>query len=186
MKKLIPCAVLVAALAIAQISSACVGRTIFLGVTNAANEKLLADMASIMITERTGSSVKIQVFKDSKELYDAVKAGKISFFIESTDHAMEVVGKPKHGEAITPYQYVKGEYRKELGLVWLEPFDAGRQYAPVLTTETLSNYPALPKLLNKLSGVLSRSACARLLRSADSDAAAKKVARDFLKGKKLI
>lgn len=52
--------------------------------------------------------------------------------------------------------------------------------------ETLNNYPALPKLLAKLSGVLTNDACARLLKSADAGDTSRKAVRDFLKSKKLI
>jgi len=56
----------------------------------------------------------------------------------------------------------------------------------VLTVDTLSNYPALPKLLNKLSGVLTNDTYTKLLKSVDSSDKTRKVAKDFLKGKKLI
>ncbi|HEY6007007.1 MAG TPA: glycine betaine ABC transporter substrate-binding protein [Geobacteraceae bacterium] len=186
MRKLVSLAVLVAVLVVAQLSPACVGKTILLGISNTAPEKLLADMAAIMITERTGSSVKVQVFKDSRELYNAVRQGKINLIIEATDRAAEIVGKQKDASPASLYDFVKGEYRKNLNLVWLESFGGARQYAPVLTIETLANYPALPKLLNKLAGALANDTCTKLLKSVDSDDKAKKVARDFLKGKKLI
>lgn len=186
MKRLVSLAVLATLLIVAQLSSACVGKTIVVGVANSASEKLLADMASIMITERTGSSVKVQVFKDSKELYSAAKQGHVNVIIESTDRAVEMLGKPTDAAAKSPYDYVKSEYRKSLNLVWLEPFGGTRQYAPVLTTETLSNYPALPKLLNKLAGVVTSETCTKLLKTVDSDASSRKVSKDFLKGKKLI
>ena len=96
------------------------------------------------------------------------------------------MGKQKGAGSTSSYDFVKGEYRKNLNLVWLEPFGGARQYAPVLTTETLANYPALPKLLNKLAGALANDTCTKLLKSVDSDDKARKVARDFLKGKKLI
>lgn len=186
MKKLITLAVLTTVLIVAQISPACVGKTIMLGVPNSASEKLLADMASIMISERTGSAVKVQVFKDSRELYSAVKQGKVNVIIEATDRALEMLGKPKASGTAGSYEYVKSEYRKSMNLVWLDPFGGARQYAPVLTAETLASYPALPKLLNKLSGAVTSETCTKLLRSVDSDESSRKVSRDFLKGKKLI
>lgn len=186
MKKMISLVVVAALLISVQFSQACVGKTIFLGIFAAANEKLVAEMASLLITERTGSSVKIQTYKDSRELYEAVKQGKVNIIVENTDHALEVLGKHKGAASLSTFEFVKGEYRKSLNLIWLEPFGNTQQYAPVLTPETLANYPALPKLLNKLAGVLANDTYPKLLKSVESDDKAKKVARDFLKSKKLI
>jgi osmoprotectant transport system substrate-binding protein len=168
-----------------HISTACVGKTIHLGISNAANERLLAEMASLLITERTGSSVTVDVYKDSRELYSAVKKGNVNVLIETPGNALDVLGRQKSAGAST-LDFVKGEYRKSMNLVWLEPIGGSQQYASVLTADTLSNYPALPKLLNKLSGALPNDTYAKLLKSAESSDKVKKVAKDFLKGKKLI
>ena len=186
MKKIVSLVILVTILAAAQLSSACVGKTIHLGISNSANELLLAEMASLLITERTGSSVKVDVYKDSKELYNAVKKGNVNVIIENTGRALEVLGKQKTPGAASSFDFVKSEYRKSLNMVWLEPIGGSQQYASVLTVDTLSNYPALPKLLNKLSGVLTNDTYAKLLKSVDSSDKTRKIAKDFLKGKKLI
>jgi len=169
----------------AHISTGCVGKTIHLGISSA-DEKLMAEMASLMITERTGSSVKIDVYKDSKSLYEAVKLGNVNILIENTERAQEVLGKAKGAAPAMGIDAIKSEYRKNMNLTWLTPFGAAPQYAPVLTGDTLSNYPALPKLLNKLAGALANDIYAKLLKSVESDDKTKKVAKDFLKGKKLI
>ena len=182
MKKILGLVVMVVVLASAQMSLSCVGKTIHLGISSA-NEKLMAEMASLMISERTGSSVKIDVYKDSKSLYEAVKQGKVNILMENTDRAQEKLGKARNALGVDA---IKSEYRKNYNLTWLNTFGAVPQYAPVLTADTLSNYPALPKLLNKLSGVLSNDTYAKLLKSVESDDKAKKIAKDFLKGKKLI
>ena len=172
-------------LMIAHISMACVGKTIHLGISSA-DEKLIAEMASLMISERTGSSVTIDVYKDSRTLYEAVKQGKVNIIMENTDRAQEVLGKAKGTAPAMGIDAIKSEYRKSMNLTWLNSFGAAPQYAPVLTGDTLSNYPALPKLLNKLAGVLSNDIYAKLLKSVESDDKTKKVAKDFLKGRKLI
>lgn len=165
-------------------SYACVGKTIHLGISNP-NERLMAELASLIITERTGSSVAIDLYKDSKTLYDAVRQGKVNVLMENTDRALDVLGRPR-GAGAAGIDVIKSEYRKNYNLTWLSPFGGTPQYAPVLTADTLANYPALPKLLNKLSGALVNDTYVRLLKSVESDDRAKKVAKDFLKGKKLI
>ena len=183
MKKLLCCIVAVSILVLAQISGACVGRTLHIGVPNAPQERLLAEMMSLIISERTGTAVKVQVYRDTRELYGAVKKGEVNLLVENPGRALEVLGKPG-GQA--SQETIKSTYRSTFNLAWLEPFGGTPQYAPVLTVETLSNYPALPKLLAKLAGALNNDAYARLLKSADSGDKSRKAARDFLKSKKLI
>ena len=186
MKKLICCIVVISVLAVAQFSGACVGRTLHIGVPNAATDRLLAEMISLIITERTGTSVKVQVYRDSRELYGAVKKGEVNLLVETPDRALEVLGKQKEANGRNINDIIKSSYRSTLNLAWLEPFGGTPRYAPVLTVETLSNYPALPKLLGKLAGALNNDAYSRLLRSADSGDVSRKAVRDFLKTKKLI
>ena len=165
---------------------ACVGKTIHVGISNAPHERLLAEMASLLITERTGSTVSVDVYKDSKDLYNAVKKGNVNLLIETPGNALTMLGKQKGPGESSTLDFVKSEYRKSMNLVWLEPIGGSQQYSSVLTVDTLSNYPALPKLLNKLSGALTNDTYTKLLKSVDSSDKTKKVAKDFLKGKKLI
>ncbi len=182
MKKIIYLCIFASIITVVGLSNACVGRTVHLGISNAANERLLAELASLLIIERTGSTVQIDVYKDSNELYKAIKQGNVNVFFESPLRAAEVVGKPKD----STYDQIKREYRTKLNLTWLELFGGSTKYAPVLTAETLSTYPALPKLLNKLSGALANDTYTKLLKSVESPDKTKKVAKDFLKGRKLI
>jgi glycine betaine/choline ABC-type transport system substrate-binding protein len=115
-------------------------------------------------------------------MYNAIKQGKINFFYENTGHAAELIGKSKD----TSYDQIKGEFLSKYNLTWLSLSSGNVKYAPVLTADTLSTYPALPKLLNKLSKALENDTYTKLLKSAESSDKLKKVAKDFLKGKKLI
>jgi len=184
MKKIMCSLIIVTLLLAAHMSMACVGKTIHLGISNS-DEKLMAEMASLMITERTGSSVKIDFYKDSKTLYEAVKQGKVNIIMENTDRAQDVLGKAKSA-APMGVDSIKSEYRRSFNLTWLNSFGATPQYAPVLTADTLANYPALPKLLNKLAGALTNDTYTKLLKGVESDEKTRKAAKDFLKGKKLI
>jgi glycine betaine/choline ABC-type transport system substrate-binding protein len=170
--------------------NACVGKTLHIGILdNSPNEQLLAELTSQLITARTGTTVKIDTFKAQKDLYNSVKQGQVGLVIENTDRALEMIGKRKEpGKAAL--ESAKTEYRKSLNLVWLEPFGAaqggGQQlYAPVISNEILSTLPALPKLLQKLSGITMDPGYVKMLKS-KSDDRSKKVAKDFLKAKKLI
>ena len=169
--------------------NACVGKTLHIGVLDNPNEQLLAELASQLITARTGTTVKVETFKAQKDLYSSVKQGQIGMVIEGTDQALAMIGKPKEsGKAAL--ESAKVEYRKSLNMIWLEPFGAAQGtnpqlYAPVISNELLSSLPALPKLLQKLSGITTDAGYLKILKSRGDDRS-KKVARDFLKAKKLI
>jgi len=170
--------------------NACVGKTLHIGILDNPNEQMLAELSSQLITARTGTTVKIDIFKAQKELYSAVKQGQVGMIIESTDRALEMIGKPRiSGKA--GFESAKAEYRKSLNLIWLEPYGniqgVGNQQlvAPVISNEILSGLPALPKLLMKLSGITNDSGYGRIMKSR-SDEKSKKLAKDFLKSKKLI
>lgn len=178
----------VAALYVSPLN-ACVGKTLHIGILDNPNEQLLAELSSQLITARTGTTVKIETFKAQKDLYNSVKQGQIGMVIESTDRALEMVGKPKESGK-TALESAKIEYRKSLNMVWLQPFGTsqgtGTQlYAPVISNEILSSLPALPKLMQKLSGITADSGYAKMLKAGGDDRS-KKVAKEFLKSRKLI
>lgn len=167
---------------------ACVGKTLHIGIIDTPNEQLLAELTSQLITARTGTTVKIEKFKGQKELYNSVKKGQVAMVIENTDRAMEMIGKPRGTSARASFETAKGEYRKSLNMIWLEPYGQvqgnGQQLlAPVISNEILSSLPALPKLLQKLSGITADSGYGKMLKAKGDD---RKTARDFLKAKKLI
>jgi len=184
MKKLLASVFLTLTALCGGVSHACVGKTIHVGIITS-GERLLAEMASLMISERTGSTVKIDVYRDTNELYAAVKQGKVNIILENTERAADVLAKAK-GAPVIGYDAIKSEYRKTFNMTWLESIGGAPQYAPVLTMETLSNYPALPKLLNKLAGALQNNTYARMVHADDPEDRARKSAKDFLKSRKLI
>ncbi len=186
MKKTFSIICILATIALAQSALACVGKTLYIGVTNAPNELLFAEMISVLVNERTGTSVKIKTFRDAGEMYGAVKRGEVGVFVEEPGRALKIMARPAEGNAKAAYESAKKESRKGLNLVWLEPFGVKQYYAPVLSLETIGNLPALPKLINKLGGVVSDETCGRLLRSAKGEEQMKKAARDFLRSRKLI
>ena len=165
-------------------SLSCVGKTLFVGVTPNQNEMLLAEMISVLLTERTGTTVKILQFKDVQALYKAVGKGEVGLLVENTDRAAEVIGKGKDASGKAAYDVMKSEYRKSMNLIWLEPVGGTSVTAPVISMETISTLPALPKLINKLSNTFNEEMYSKVMKSASGDN--KKAARDFLKSKKLI
>ena len=181
-------------LAFTRQPDACVGKILYIGALNSTYEQLLSEMLSVLITERTGTTVNIKYYKDSKELYNAVKKNEVGILVENTDRALEILGRPKEENVEKAYNISKEEFRKNLNLVWLKPFvllsEAGEKsqnyYSPLIAVDVLSNFPALPRVINKLSGIMNEEIFSRMVRSVKSGEKPKKIARDFLKARKLI
>jgi glycine betaine/choline ABC-type transport system substrate-binding protein len=172
-----------------RLASACVGKVLAIGVVNTPRETVYADLISQLVTERTGTTVKVLPYGDVRELYAAVKKGEVGIIIENTDRGLSQVGKRASGSGRAVYDLLKQEYRRSLNLVWLDPVagDGGsRYYAPVIAAETMGNLPALPKLINRLTGALTEESYARLVREAKGEEKSRRLAREFLKAKKLI
>jgi glycine betaine/choline ABC-type transport system substrate-binding protein len=186
MKRFVAVAILGVLLFVGQQSQACVGKILYIGIQNSPNEQFLAEVVATLVAERTGTTVKILPFKDEKDMYAAVKKGEVGLVIENRDRALDFLSKPRDNNAKSAQETVKREYQKNLNMVWLEPMGGTPSYASVLTADTLSSLPALPKLLNKLSGIVNDEAYSKMLKSSKADEKPKKAAREFLKSKRLI
>ncbi len=174
--------------------NACVGKVLHIGISNSSGEQLLAEMLSMLINERTGTTVSIRVYHDSQEMYQAVKKGEVSILIENTSHALELLGKPPEGNARKAYAISKEEFRKSFNLVWLEPFgqlriDSGKAlayYAPIITVDAMYNFPALPRVINKLSGMVNEEVYGKFMKAMNAGQKSRAVVKDFLRSRKLI
>jgi glycine betaine/choline ABC-type transport system substrate-binding protein len=186
MKKLLSMVIVTLMLFVGAESDSCVGKILYIGIPNAPAEQILAELVATLVTERTGTTVKIVPFKEMRDVYAAVKKGEVGLVIENRDRAFEILGKPREANAKNAQEIVRREYQKNLNMVWLEPIGGTPPYSPVISTETLTSLPALPKLLNKLSGVLTDDSYSKLVKAAKNDSKPKKSAREFLKAKRLI
>jgi osmoprotectant transport system substrate-binding protein len=175
-------------------ADACVGKTLYIGVVDSAEGQLLSEILSTIVNERTGTTVKTRYYRSTRDLYDAISAKQVDMLVENTTTALLIIDRPADSDLQRTYETVKSIYEKNKGLVWFKPFGflkggdgPGHSYtAPVLKVEVLNNFPALPRVVGKLAGTISDEAYARLIKSVESGEKAKKVARDFLKSRKLI
>ncbi len=173
---------------------ACVGKTLTIGVTDTTEGNVFAEMLSTLVNERTGTTINIKFFNNSHDIYEAVRKQDVDISIENTSSAMNVLNMPQEGDIKKAYRVVKATYEKEKGLIWLKPFgftNMGNDRPPaytatILRMDILNNFPALPRLFNKLGSKIDDAAYAKLIKSVESGEEAKRVAKDFLKSKKLI
>lgn len=174
---------------------ACVGKTLVVGSTGGVQQDLLANMLAQLITERTGTSVKLVTHDSSSSAHQALLKDDLDIYVEYTGVGqVQILGGEPLPDAEQLYQAVKKRYNEELNLIWLKPlgFAAVRQgvavptqAVPVARKDTLKKFPALARLINKLSGKIDAQTIARLETQAGSQGV-KDVARTFLKQNRLI
>lgn len=179
-------------------SFACVGRTLYVGSLDTAEDKVLAQMLVLLINERTGTSVKIRYYDNNQELYNALKENdeekRVDIIVENTDDALALLKKPRPGDLDQTYKQVKELYESELGLIWLNPFgfkhaSGGEKMtisAPLVRRDVLTNYPLLPRVLNKLAGAINDETYSTLTAKVRDGEKPQNVSKDFLRAKKFI
>jgi len=175
-------------------SFACVGKTLVIGAVNSPNDRLLAQMMAVIITERTGTTVNVEYFDDHAQLFEAVKKREINIFTENTGRALQLIEKDAGSDGDLNYSTVKEEFKSQYHLVLLKPFgtlqtDAGDKSfvdVPVIASGILIDYPALPRVLNKLKGISQDKNYVKLLAAVESGDKPNQVARDYLKKKRFI
>lgn len=177
-------------------SIGCVGRTLYIGALQSNEDSLMAEILSLLITERTGTTIQIRAFKTSDELYNALKSEKelerVDIIVEDTAQALAIAKQTPGASPDQDFIAVKGYYEKELNVVWLNPFGytktAGQASisAPLLRRDILTNFPLLPRVLNKLAGAINDKAYQDLAKAVNSGDKPKNIAKDFLKKNKFI
>jgi osmoprotectant transport system substrate-binding protein len=180
-------------------SSACVGRTILIGYYDAPDQVMVANILAVFIDERTGTTVKLSRFGNREEAFEAVRQDRVSIYADYSSVLLaRFAGERPGPEEEKNLAQLKEVLNRKYNDVWLEPFGydryfsekarAGEKPGPagvMLCKDALAKFPALPKLLGKLRGVLDNETMASLL-SESEKSDPKVVARRFLKSRKLI
>ena len=185
---------------------ACVGRTIVVGYYDAPDQVMVANILAVFIDERTGTTVRLSRFGTRDEAFEAIRLDRISLLADYSGIVLSKFGGEEPGpDAARNVSRVKELLNRKYNVLWLEPFGYDRVFSPdaggspgkgagggdpgaaglMLCKDSLSRFPALPRLLGKLRGMLDNGTMEELLReAARSDPRA--VARKFLKSRKLI
>lgn len=171
-------------------SDACIGKVLTLGALNEPQDRLLAQTISLMINERTGTSVSLKFFDSSEQLYAAVERNEVGIVVENTERAARLLGRTKAEDAQAYYAAVKDVFRKRYNLVVLQPSGSAPPstalYVPAVTVDVMSNFPALPRVINKLSGIMQDDLYLNMGRNAATANDPAKAVREFLRAKKFI
>lgn len=170
---------------------ACINLELNFGVVDNAEGRMLAEIISTIILERTGVKVGLHYFENSEKLAEAVKLKQIEIMVENTASALRLEGLPAADDADVNLEAVRSAFR-EKGLVWMKPFgfmkktDSGITFhtASIVTREVLDKFPGLPRVLNKLV-VIDDETRLQLLAEARNKKT-RQVAKDFLIAKRFI
>lgn len=175
----------------------CVGRKLVLGSVESERPGMVTRIISILIHERTGTTVEVKFFPDSAKLLSAVNKGKVDLYVDYVESALDRL-KVNDPSMVRPerFKVVKRRFEEELNLIWLKPMgytgmDLNGKHLGLASTvvrkDTLKTFPALPRLLEKIGTkvVLDDAKLDSLVSRAKTEKAAK-VARQYLKEVKLI
>jgi len=176
-------------------ADACVGRKLVLGSLETDRQGMVSRILTVLIRERTGTTVEVKFFSSEAKLLEAVKKEKVDLYVDFVDSALQRLEHSTEGLADEDrFRQVKRVFDEEFNLVWLKPMgftgstDSSRgQAATVVHKGSLKKFPALPRLLEKIGTrvVLDNNLLDDLVRKGQSKKPAK-VAREFLKEVKLI
>ena len=178
---------------------ACVGKTLIIGAVNRPDMNTMSQMLSILINERTGTTVVTKSFNSFPALMDAMKNGKIDIMLDYSGRCyIDVLGNKPERNAQKVFAAVKEVYQREKNQVWLPPFGFSENgvitgncgatpavAAPVLRKSTLEKFPALPRVLEKLAGKVNNATITRLSNES-RHGNVKEITRKFLKENRLI
>jgi len=87
-------------------AEACVGRILSVGFVQSAEGQVMAEIVSTLISERTGTTVSVRVYKSSQELYDAVKVKQVDILIENTTKALQVLNQSSESAQKRAYEEI--------------------------------------------------------------------------------
>lgn len=179
------------------IAHSCVGRTLYVGAMHTPSDKIMSEMLALLINERTGTTVQTRFFDSREALYTALKSNveeeRIDILVEDTIDAMQVVKQTADKDQQKNFLTVKAIYEKDLGVIWLNPFGFSNSQgggesisSPLVRRDVLTNFPLLPRVLNKLAGAITNKSYDDLNQKVTSGEKPKNAAKDFLKKKKFI
>ncbi len=177
-------------------AQACVGKTLVIGASANAQQQVLAQLLAVLISERTGTTVKVVEFETHQQIHQALLKADLDMYVEYTGAGqIDILHAEPLTDARALYKSVKTAYNQDLNLIWLKPLGfqaegvtpAGvpAEAAPVVRKDTLKKFPALARLINKLGGRVDAEEIRKLEAEVGSQPP-RKVARTFLKQERLI
>jgi glycine betaine/choline ABC-type transport system substrate-binding protein len=179
---------------------ACKDRLLVVAVGDSIDQVIMGQMLSILINERTGTTVEIVQPGDIQASHEAVLQGKANIYINYVGMAgAGTEGLNALDEPQKAYILVRRSYMEKFGMVWLKPFgfqgplpqaapsgEVDRTLAaPVTTKDIIKKFPILDRLINKLAGQVDNKTLEELRKKSENQDVEITV-REFLTSHKLI
>ena len=174
-------------------SIACTNFPINVGVMDTPQGRVLAESLAILINERSGVTVGTHYFKTAAEMDKAVADKRLEMIIEDTSSALTKLGIDVSADPEKNLERVKEEYKAK-EMFWLKPFAFSSKdgngmttlTVPVITRKCLAQFPALPRLIGKLSKAVDDKAIRQLVKGVKGGKKPKNMGKDFLVEQNLI
>jgi len=175
----------------------CVGRLLIVAITHSQDQLIMGQMLSVLINERTGTTVNVIDMGDLKTCHEAVLKGKADIYIDYIGKGLaSTAGSSRVDDPQKIYTLVSQRYMEKFGMVWLKPFgfsgpltdggnDHGTLAAPVATKRVLRRFPVLDRVINKLAGSIDNDTLKELRKQTENQDVRETV-RAFLAAQKLI
>src|SRR5210317_942292 len=131
---------------------ACKGRVLNLAVGDSIDQAIMGKMLSILINERTGTTVEIVQLEDTNAAHEAVLHGLAEIYINYLGMAQTGTEGPNAlDDPRKAYILASRSYNREFGMIWLKPFgfqgpmakaapsgeDDGTLAAPITTKDVI-------------------------------------------------
>jgi osmoprotectant transport system substrate-binding protein len=178
----------------------CVGRLLIIAISDSADQDIMAQMLSILINERTGTTVEIVRPGDVKRCHETVFNGKANIYINYIGIGRaNTAGSSEADDPQKVYTLLSQSYKEKFGMIWLKPFgfegpltlgedgkkDGATLAAPITTKDVLKKFPILDRLINKLGGRIDNNTIDELRKKTEKQDV-EEVVREFLKSQRLI
>jgi osmoprotectant transport system substrate-binding protein len=153
-------------------AKACAGYTLILGSNGSLQQELLTQILSLLISQRTGTTIQLVRYASQAELLAAASGHEVDLLVVEVNPAGTIDSR---------------QVLDDSELVLLEPFGYDNaQVAPVFQPAALKRFPALKRLVNRHAGLIDDLALQRLEAEVASNHNQRDVAYKFLSEQKLI
>ena len=175
-------------------ANACIGKVIIIGASDTPVNRVSVEIIMQLITERTGTKAKIIYYSDDSEVSDGLNTADEETQIDillvnnlASEWGISFTKAEVDGGKFPAYALAAREITYDL---WILPDKSWTTHSygfyPLMRKKLLVDFPALPRLLNKIKSRLSIVDFAKLVEEVKSGKKARNVAKDFLEYNGLI
>jgi len=178
----------------------CIGRILSLGITGNEDQKVMAEILSVLISESTGTKVNIVEFQTLEECRNAMKNEELDLYLDYVCSGLISLDSKinYHENSGKAFSAVKHLFAQKFSFIWLKPFgydnpkalsknaeeikNISNQAVCVARKKVLNRFPILPRLINKLKNKIPNDTLKKL----EESEGLRDSVKDFLASKKII